>query len=106
MKLLTKAIEKKLPNLHETESQGAAAIAQVKFFTPWSSWSWYATEYDPVEKLFFGLVDGHDMEIGYFSLAELESLRSPMGLTIERDKWWTPSSIESIKSAKTSWSNA
>jgi hypothetical protein len=28
-----------------------------KFFHPFSSWTWYATEYDPEDKIFYGLVD-------------------------------------------------
>ena len=25
---------------------GLDTLAQVKFFTPWSNWTWYASEYD------------------------------------------------------------
>jgi len=34
---------------------------------------------------FFGLVDLFEMEFGYFSLNELESLRFPLNQKIERD---------------------
>ena len=46
MQLLTKEIIKKLPAMRETEGQGEEAIAQVKFFTPDSNWTWYGVEYD------------------------------------------------------------
>jgi len=36
-----------------------------KFFHPMSSWTWYLTEYDPKERLAFGLVAGFETEIGY-----------------------------------------
>lgn len=90
MKLMTKEIEKQLPPLYANEEKGDEALALVKLFTPWSGWTWYASEYDPAERLCFGVVVGHDRELGYFSLDELESLRGPAGLTIERDLHWTP----------------
>ena len=44
----------------------------------------------------FGLVDGHEKELGYFSLKELESVRGPFGLPIERDIHWQPKTLEEI----------
>ena len=87
MKLLTKALEKKLPALYSQEKLGEQAIAHVKFFTPTSSWTWFATEYDPKQRLFFGLVKGFETELGYFALDELESVR------VERDLYWEPKTI-------------
>ena len=95
MKLLTQEIRKKLPRLHEQETKGGDAVVYVKFFTPWSSWTWYATEFDG-EDTFFGLVDGHEKELGYFSLSELQSLRGPLGLSIERDLYWQPKKLREI----------
>jgi len=57
MKLLTKEILEKLPKLYTQEEKGLEAIAIVKFFTPDSNWTWYATEFDG-DDLFFGLVEG------------------------------------------------
>lgn len=86
MKLLTKEIQKKFESkpIGSTEGLGDDAEIVVKFFTPWSNWTWYATEFDG-EDLFFGLVDGFEKELGYFSLTELESVSGPFGLKIERD---------------------
>jgi len=95
MKLLTKEIRKKLPPLYSQEEKGQKAIAHVKFFTPDSSWTWYATEFDGEDR-FFGLVDGHVMELGYFSLAELQTVHGPMGLPIERDLYWSPKPLGEI----------
>ena len=89
MKLLTKAIEKQLPALYANEEVEDPKLL-VKFFTPDSNWTWWASEFDPEQRLFFGLVDGLEREWGYFSLDELESARGPLGLKIERDMWWTP----------------
>ncbi len=70
-------------------------MAHVKFFTPDSNWTWYATEFDG-QDTFFGLVDGLDKELGYFSLAELEQVKGRMGLPIERDLHWHPKTLEEI----------
>lgn len=88
MKLLTRELRRKLPGIGTME-KNADPTAVVKFFTPWTGWTWYATEFDG-EDTFFGLVDGLEEELGYFSLSELESLRGPGGLTIERDIHWCP----------------
>jgi len=96
MKLLTKALESQLPRLYANDGRGNEAMVIVKFFTPDSNWTWYATEYDPIERVFFGLVDGLDMELGYFSLDELESLRGPLGLPIERDIYFTSVPLSSL----------
>ncbi len=39
-------------------------LAQVKFFTPDAQWTWYVSEFDG-EDLFFGLVIGLDIELGW-----------------------------------------
>jgi len=85
-KMLTKDLEKKLPRLYGTEKVPTnEKVVQVKFFCPWNQWTWYGVEYDPDERIFFGYVVGFEKEWGYFSLDELESVRGPLGLKIERD---------------------
>ncbi len=95
MKLMTKEIRKKLPPLYSQEELGGKAVAVVKFFTPDSSWSFFGTEYDG-EDTFFGLVDGFEKELGYFSLSELQSVRGKLGLPIERDAHFKPKTLAEI----------
>jgi len=99
-KLLTKELEAKLPRLYETEEVEDPTV-WVKFFTPYSDWTWYATEYDPEERRFFGLVDGHYAEHGYFSLDELEDLTKDFGGTVlpavERDCHFKPRPLSEVK---------
>ena len=90
MQQLTTEIEKALPPLYSNENE-TDPKAVVKFFTPFSNWTWYATEFDGKDT-FFGLVDGFDKELGYFSLAELESL----GSKIERDLWFSPTPLSKL----------
>lgn len=97
MKLLTKTIEKSLPALYSQDGKGDEALARVKFFCPWGGWTWYVTEYNPTDRLFFGLVVGHETELGYFSLDELEAVRGPAGLRIERDIHWRPRPLKECK---------
>ncbi len=94
MQLMTEEIKKALPQLYSTE-QEKDPIARVKFFTPWTSWTWYATEFDG-DDIFFGLVDGFERELGYFSLSELESVTGPAGLRIERDLYFKPTPLSQL----------
>jgi hypothetical protein len=83
MKLLTKELRSTLPPLYEADGDLDAPVV-CKFFTPWAGWTWYAFEFDGEDE-FFGLVDGLEMELGSFSLSELESINGPVGLRVERD---------------------
>ena len=90
MRLMTKALEKRFAEVGSQEDVKDPIIV-AKFFNPAGAGTWYATEYDPTTKIFFGYVsifgDWND-EWGYFSLDELESFKGPFGIGIERDLYW------------------
>ena len=94
--LLDPESKEKLPALYSGEELGLMAIALVKFFTPDSNWSWYASEFDG-EDLFFGLVSGFEVELGYFSLSEFQSVKGSLGLPIERDIYYEPKTLKELK---------
>lgn len=100
-KLLTKEIQRRLPALYATDGQGDDVLVQVKYFTPDSSYTWYALEYDPQQRVFFGwVIDAnapHFAELGSFSLDELESVRGPWGLPVERDLYFDPKPLREVK---------
>jgi hypothetical protein len=109
MKLLTKALLKKLPTLYSQENNSDPMVV-CKFFTPDAGWTWYAIEGSPVDAngyydtdkpkvdfLFFGLVSGLEVELGYFSLSELKSIRGKFGLPVERDRYFEPTRLSAIK---------
>lgn len=98
MLLITKEALKRLPPLYGQEKAGEEAMIHVKLFTPDSSWTWYITEFDPQTGECFGLVDGFEKELGYFSLRELMEVRGPRGLYIERDLWWKPRPLSDLLS--------
>ena len=96
MKLLTKAIRKLIPRLGCQEELGNDAKIHVKYFGG-GSWSWFATEGEPVlddngrevDFEFFGLVHGFEKELGYFYLSELQSIKfPPFNLGVERDLYF------------------
>jgi hypothetical protein len=88
-KLLTREIERQLPALRSTEGRDPKDVkVPAKFFNPCGAGAWYPVEYDPVERVFFGLTVITDAELGYLSLDDLEAFRGPLGVGIERDLWW------------------
>lgn len=114
MKLLTKNIEKQLPPLY-SQSKNLDPIVYAKFFSPVSNWTWFVTEGSFVcscckcfdcegcngaskdSYMFFGLVVGFEKELGYFDLQELEQVKLPYGLGIERDLSFKPTKLSQIK---------
>lgn len=109
--LLPDSIRETLPALYSQEELGLMALARVKFFTPDSNWTWFASEGSPVDAngyydtdqpkvdfLLFGLVVGFEAELGYFSLNELAAQKSPLGMPIERDLYFKPGSLQSLMS--------
>lgn len=84
-----------LPELFSNEELSLDAIAPVKFFTPDSSWTWWATEYDGEDTL-FGLVSGLEVELGYFSVSELEGIQGTLGLPVERDLYFTATTLRKL----------
>lgn len=111
MKLLTQELQNSLPPLYANENKPATETMVVaKFFTPDSSWTWYVTEGSAVDEdgyydtnkpktdfIFFGLVEGHEVELGYFSLTELHQVRGSLGLPVERDLHWKPISLRDLQ---------
>lgn len=95
MKLLTKELIRQFPKIGETDGtpMGERKII-AKFFHPFSNWTWYAFEFDGTDE-FFGLVDGHEKELGSFSLAEMESVKV-MGLGIERDRYFGTPMVKDV----------
>ena len=88
MKLITKAIEAKAARVGRDEtSPPEDREIIVKIFDPTGSGTWYATEYDPATRTFFGFVTGLGFdEWGYFSLDDLQSVRGRLGIGLERDR--------------------
>jgi hypothetical protein len=100
MKMMTQELRKELPDLYSQDGKGMEAVAVVHYFSPYSGWDWYGTEFDG-EDTFFGLVRGFESELGYFSLAELSAAKVKIAgvevPAVERDLHWTPRPLNEIK---------
>ena len=100
MKLLTKELEarfKEVGSQEEKTTEETLVIA--KFFNPAGAGYWFATEYNPEDKLFFGYVSlfgDYNDELGYFTLQELEDYRGQFGLGIERDLHFSETKLSDI----------
>lgn len=94
--LLPAVLRAEIPRLYATEAEDDPLV-RAKLFTPWTRWTWYIIECDG-EDLCFGLVDGFERELGYFSLKELESIQGPGGLRIERDQHFDPVRLKDLQS--------
>lgn len=96
MKLMTRELEQRFAKVGSQENVKDPIII-AKFFNPIGRGYWFASEYNPEDRIFFGYAslfgDWND-EWGTFSLDELESLTLPLGMKIERDMYFkeTPSS--------------
>lgn len=98
MKLLTQELERRFASVGRQEHERDPLVI-AKFFNPLGAGTWYATEYYPEERLFFGFVclfNEHYDEWGYFSLLELESYRGPLGIGIERDRYFEEQRISKV----------
>ena len=98
MKLITKELEKRLAKypLYSQENKGKEAQVLVKFFNPCGMGTWYVLEAQKQENgdwLFFGLVDLYEREYGYFTLSQLQEIRLPFGLGIERDMYFDKTKV-------------
>ena len=91
MKLLTAKLIKRFAQVG-SQANRRDPLVIAKFFNPAGAGTWYATEFDPETRTFFGYVsifgDWND-EWGSFSLDELENYRGRFGLGIERDRFFT-----------------
>ena len=97
MELLTEELRARLPPLYSQEAEEEPMV-YAKFFLPGTGWTWYVTEGAEQEGdfLFFGFVVGLDSEFGYFLLSELESVRSRLGLAVERDVSFTEGRLTDV----------
>lgn len=99
MMLMTKELEKafeKYP-LYSQDGKGLDAEVVVKYFNPCGAGTWLITEGNKLEDgdwEFFGYCHIHEWEWGYVRLSELESVKLPFGLQIEREMYVTGGTVK------------
>jgi hypothetical protein len=99
MKLLTKAIEKKLhaTPIGSTDGQGKDAKVIVKFFYPYGHGTWLITEGEKIEndwRLYGAAELGIGFEWGYVMLSSLQSVRKFGRPAIEREMHGAPATVK------------
>ena len=99
MLLLTQAQKNKLVENHKAQDGTKEFLAVVKLFNPTGVGTWYLSELDPETNVAFGLCEIHEKELGYVSLDELSEFKGQFGLGIERDKYFTPKTLEECRNA-------
>ncbi len=79
-----------MPALYDTEKVDLENhFFLMRFYHPLSRQSWYAVEYDPTERIFFGWTDGEFQEWSYFSLLEM-AFTEVMGVPVMWDVDFKP----------------
>ena len=94
MRLLTEEDCAALPAIYATENDGDAALVRVRLWLPGTRWEWLLMEYNAEHEEAFGLIAGHDVELGYVWLPELEELGR-----VVRDAAWRPTPLGEARSA-------
>ena len=102
-KLMTEELGATIPPLYTNKDieDYDTVIARAKLFNPFSHWTWYITEWEPETGTCFGLVEGFEIELGYFDLDELSKITVMKEvLAIERDLNWKPKTLGEIRNGK------
>ena len=96
-KLIPQTMLEAIPNLYDTENV-KDPICHIKLFTPDSNWTWYIIEISQDDKnTCFGYVVGHESELGYFNLSEIEEVRGALVFAVERDTNFNPTHLSEVK---------
>ena len=93
--LMTREIAEELPRLYEQDGSEDPTV-YVHYFSCVNGWDWWLLEFDGTDEA-FGLVEGYDDELGYFSIKEMEELNRQMGFAVvERDEHFEPKPLSAV----------
>ena len=98
--LMTKELGDAIPALYSNEKvrDYDSVLVPAILFSPYTGWRWFITEWDSETGLCFGLVEGLETELGYFSLDELAEVTVFGGVpAVERDLYWRPTTLGEIR---------
>ena len=89
MKLLTKSITEKAKKQYD-EGSDMEQMVVAKYFNPTGNGTWYLMNLADDEDYAWGIVDMFAIEMGSFSMRELQGIKLPLNMGIERDKYFEP----------------
>lgn len=98
MELMTKELEEVFSKQGATESKSEEEImVRAHYFA--GSWDWWVAKFYPKNRIFFGLVRGQEVQVGYFSLNEMEKFSCNVIARggIEWDRRWQPRSLAAVR---------
>lgn len=94
--LMTEEIAKTAPRLYGQDGAEDPTV-YVHYFSCVNGWDWWLLEFDGTDEA-FGLVEGYDDELGYFSLKEMAELNRSMGFAVvERDERFSPKPLSAVR---------
>ena len=94
--LISKEQLDNIPKLYETEDI-TDPLCHIKIFTPDANFTWFIIEVSIDEDVCYGYVKGHESELGYFSLSEIQSLKGKLNLPVERDESFKPTKLSEVR---------
>ena len=89
MKLLTKEITEQAKEQYDKGSDMEQMVV-AKYFNPIGNGTWYLMNLADDEDYAWGIVDLFAVEMGSFSMRELQGIQLPLNMGIERDKYFEP----------------
>ena len=94
--LMTEEIAKTVPRLYGQDGAEDPTV-YAHYFSCVNGWDWWLLEFDGTDEA-FGLVEGYDDELGYFSIKEMEELNRQMGFAaVERDEHFSPKPLSAVR---------
>lgn len=94
--LMPRAVAKLIPALGAARAK-PDPTCWLKLHTLDGDWAWWVIEYSPRARIAYGLVQGHVLELGEFSVADLEAARGPGGLRIQRVVGWPAQRLSVVR---------
>lgn len=95
-RLMPRDLAARTPALYATDGQGNDVIVQARYYLDRTYWEWFLIEYDG-EDLCFGLVSGFEVELGYFTLSELESAAEFISDKVRLDTDFEPKPLADVR---------
>ena len=92
---MTKDIKRKAQKQY-IEGSNMEQKVVAKYFDPMGSWKWFLMNKKKDDSYCWGIVKGFEVEMGSFSIDELESIKLPFGLGIERDTLFEPMKAKDV----------
>lgn len=85
----------RLPMFYEGESVDVQGVAPFKLYMADGDEIWYPVAFDEVD-MFMGVIVNDEVEIGTFSLSNLQQKRGRLGLPVGRDPDYVPTTIQKL----------